>query len=161
MLSWMLLEENGVGFEAVEARRWALAAAAHDIAAAMTRLGMIYHNALAVDRDPTAAAEWWTKAAVRGDVDGQAMLGAAYLLGAGVRRDSVVALAWLLRAQRGGSPLATRFLNGARAGLSVSEIAEAKRANPSRPCRSHRDDRRHRGSHRPRENGACARAHRR
>jgi TPR repeat protein len=127
MLSWMLLEENDVGFDAMEARRWALAAAAQGIAAAMTRLGMIYHDALDVDRDPTAAAEWWTRAAVRGDADGQAMLGAAYLLGAGVRRDGVVALAWLLRAQQGGSTLGTRYLKSARAGLSVREIAEAER----------------------------------
>jgi uncharacterized protein len=41
MLSWMLLEENGIGFDPIEARRWALAAAEQDIAAAMTRLGMI------------------------------------------------------------------------------------------------------------------------
>ena len=34
---------------------------------------MIYHNALAVDRDPAAAAGWWTKAAAHGDVDGQTM----------------------------------------------------------------------------------------
>jgi uncharacterized protein len=127
MLSWMLLEENGVGFDAVEARRWALAAATQGIAAAMTRLGMIYHNALGVDRDATVAAEWWTKAAVRGDVDGQAMLGAAYLLGAGVNRDAVAALTWLLRAQQGGSALAVRFLNSARAALSASNIAEAER----------------------------------
>ena len=56
MLSWMLLEGDSIPFDAVEARRWALAAAKQDIAAAMTRLGMIYHNALAVDRDPAAAA---------------------------------------------------------------------------------------------------------
>jgi TPR repeat protein len=88
---------------------------------------MIHHNALGVDRNPTMAAEWWTKAAVRGDVDGQAMLGAAYLLGAGVEGDNVAALTWLLRAQRGGSPVATRFLSSARAALSDSDIAEAER----------------------------------
>jgi TPR repeat protein len=68
------------------------AAAEQGIAAAMTRLGMIHHDALGVDRDPKTAAAWWTKAAARGDADGQAMLGAAHLLGAGVARDRV--LAW-------------------------------------------------------------------
>ena len=115
MLSWMLLEEGGVGFDPVEARRWALAAAERGIAAAMTRVGMIYHNALGIGRDPATAAHWWTKAAAHGDADGQAMLGAAHILGAGVARDGVAALTWLLRASRGGSVLAEPFLNSARA----------------------------------------------
>ena len=50
-----------------------------------------------------------------------------YLLGAGVQRDNVAALTWLLRARRGGSAVATRFLNSARAALSDSEIAAAER----------------------------------
>ncbi len=92
----------------------------------MTRLGMIHHNALGVERDPAAAAAWWTKAAARGDADGQAMLGAAHVLGAGVSRDGVAALAWLIRAQGGGSALAERFLKAARGALSADEIAEAE-----------------------------------
>jgi uncharacterized protein len=124
MLSWMLLEGETAPFEAGEARRWALAAAEQGIA--MTRLGMIYHNALDVDRDPATAATWWTKAAARGDADGQAMLGASHLLGAGVSRDGVAALAWLLRASAGGSALAAPFLNNARSALSSDEITEAE-----------------------------------
>ena len=123
----MLLEGEAVPFDAVEARRWALAAAEQGVASSMTRLGMIYHNALAVDRDPTAAAAWWTKAAARGDADGQAMLGAAHLLGTGAPRDGVAALAWLLRANAGGSALAARFLSNARGALSADQIAEAER----------------------------------
>ena len=80
----------------------------------MTRLGMIYHNAVAVDRDPAAAAAWWGKAAARGDADGQAMLGAAHVLGAGVARDRVAALA-------------QPFLKPARDALSADKIAEAER----------------------------------
>ncbi|MGZ8403947.1 MAG: tetratricopeptide repeat protein, partial [Rhodoplanes sp.] len=52
MLSWMLLEGECIAGDAVEARRWARAAAKQGIAAAMTRVGMIYHNALGVERDP-------------------------------------------------------------------------------------------------------------
>jgi hypothetical protein len=88
---------------------------------------MIYHNALGVPRDPAAAAAWWTKAALRGDVDGQAMLGAAHLLGAGVARDPIGALAWLLRARAGGSALAEPFLAQARTLLPAEAIAEAER----------------------------------
>ncbi len=51
----------------------------------MTRLGMIFHNALGVERDANAAADWWRKGATRGDADAQAMLGAAYHLGSGRR----------------------------------------------------------------------------
>jgi hypothetical protein len=93
----------------------------------MTRLGMMFHDALGVERDPAAATTWWAKAAARGDADGQAMLGAAHMLGAGVSRDGVVALAWLIRARGGGSALAERFLKAARGALSTDEIAEAER----------------------------------
>jgi TPR repeat protein len=93
----------------------------------MTRLGMMYHNALGVERDVAAAASWWAKAATNGDADGQAMLGAAHLLGAGVPRDGVAALAWLIRARAGGSALADLFLKNARGALSADEIAKAER----------------------------------
>ena len=92
----------------------------------MTRVGMIYHNALGVDRDPQQAALWWDKAAIRGDADAQAMLGAAYHLGAGVPRDRVAALAWLLRGRDAGSELAAPFLDAARTSLSPLEIARAR-----------------------------------
>ena len=51
MLSWMLLEGDGIAVDHAEiARRWAEAAAAQGVAASMTRLGMIFHNALGVER---------------------------------------------------------------------------------------------------------------
>ncbi len=93
----------------------------------MTRLGMIYHNALGVDRDAEAAARWWRRGAERGDADGQAMLGAAYHLGAGAPRDALAAYVWLLRARAGGSPLAGRYVEAAQAALSPDEILEAVR----------------------------------
>jgi uncharacterized protein len=93
----------------------------------MTRLGMIYHNALGVEREPAAAVAWWSKAAASGDADGQAMLGAAYMLGTGINRDSIDALAWLIRARAGGSALAERFLEAARNALPADQRAEAER----------------------------------
>jgi uncharacterized protein len=127
MLSWMLLEGETIQPDVTAARQWALAAAEQGIAASMTRLGMIYHNALGVERDPAEAVSWWRKAAERGDADGQAMLGAAFHLGAGIAPDRMAALAWLLRAQAGGSALAASFLQAARALLSKAEVAEAER----------------------------------
>jgi TPR repeat protein len=127
MLSWMQLEGECIPRDVVEARRWALAAADQGIAAAMTRIGMLHHNALGVDRDPSEAARWWRRGAEAGDADGQAMLGAALALGSGVARDSVAALAWLLRAQASGSALAGPFLAAARAALDAAGVAEAER----------------------------------
>lgn len=134
MLSWMLLEGETIAPDPGEARRWALAAADQGVAASMTRLGMIYHNALGVERDPVAAATWWRQAAVAGDADGQAMLGAAHHLGAGVSRDPVEALALLLRAKANGSALAEPFIPAARQLLNGEQIVEAEQraARPNR-----------------------------
>jgi TPR repeat protein len=128
MLSWLLVEAELLPPDYEEARRWALAAAEQGVAAAMTRLGMLHHNALGVARDPAAAAHWWRKAAALGDADGQAMLGAAHHMGAGVERDAVAALTWLLRAQRGGSKLATPFLPSAYAACTAEQRREAEGA---------------------------------
>jgi TPR repeat protein len=78
-----------------------------------------------VDRDPAAAGRWWDKAAARGDADAQAMLGAAFHLGAGVSRDPVAAMTWLLRGQKGGSGLATPFLEAVRASLAPAQLDRA------------------------------------
>ena len=74
----------------------------------------------------SAAAEWWAKAAGRGDADAQAMLGAAFHLGAGVPQDRVAAFALLLRARKGGSALASSFFDAVRGTLSSHEMAEAE-----------------------------------
>lgn len=125
MLSWMLLEDGPL-FDPVEARLWAGRAAGQGVATAMTRLGMLHHNAVGVARDPAEAARWWRLAAERGEADAQAMLGAAHHLGSGVAKDPVQALAWLLRGQTGGSTLAGRFLGPARAALDPAGIAAAE-----------------------------------
>ncbi len=105
MLSWMLMEGEVITADPVEARDWALKAAEGGVAAAMTRLGMIYHNALGVPRDPSQAVHWWRKASAAGDPDGEAMLGAALHLGMGVERDPVAAYECLMRAGRAAARL--------------------------------------------------------
>jgi hypothetical protein len=126
MLSFILLESLAAP-DYRGARRFAELAAAQGIASSMTRLGMIFHNALGVDRNPAQAVSWWRRGAERGDTDGQAMLGAAYHLGAGVKRDPMEAFTWLTRAHAGGSALAAGFLDAVRAGLSTQEIAAGER----------------------------------
>ena len=105
-------------------------------AASITRLGMIFYNALGVERNAQAAADWWRKAATRGDGEGQAMLGAAYHLGSGAPRDAVEAFAWLTWARQNGSPLASQFFEAVRQTLSPEQKAEAERraAAPLEPA---------------------------
>src|SRR5260370_41430742 len=61
MLSWMLLDGGLIQSDLGEAHRWALAAAENGVAAAMTRLGMLFHGAIGVERDPATAADWWRR----------------------------------------------------------------------------------------------------
>ena len=118
MLSWMLLE-SGLPEARAEALRWAQAAAEAGIATSMTRLGMMFHDALGVERDPAAAAEWWRRGMAAGDPDSEAMLGAATLLGQGVAQDSERALSLLLSAEAKGSRLAAPFIKAARAASPI------------------------------------------
>ena len=115
MLSWMLLEGQIVPPDPAEARRLAEAAAAQGNAAAMTRLGMIHHNALGVERDPAAAARWWARPRRlrRRRRPGDARRRPAH--GPGRARDPYAGFVWLLRAQAGGSELAYPFLRAAEA----------------------------------------------
>ena len=120
MLSWMLLE-GALEANRAEALRWARAAAEAGIATSMTRLGMIHHDAIGVERDAALAAEWWRRGMEAGDPDSQAMLGAATLLGQGVPKDAACALSLLLEAERQGSLLASPFIKAARAAASPAE----------------------------------------
>lgn len=122
MLSWMLLE-GGNPADRAEALRWAQAAAEAGIATSMTRLGMMHHDALGVDRDAGTAAQWWQRGMAAGDPDSEAMLGAATLLGQGVPVDAERALALLLTAEGKGSQLAAPFIKAARAAVAPAEPA--------------------------------------
>ncbi|WP_336813633.1 tetratricopeptide repeat protein [Bosea sp. MMO-172] len=122
MLSWMLLERGDLA-DRTEALRWAQAAAEAGVATSMTRLGMMHHDALGVERDADTAAQWWQRGMAAGDPDSEAMLGAATLLGQGVPADAKRALALLLGAEGKGSPLAAPFIKAARAAISPAESA--------------------------------------
>jgi TPR repeat protein len=122
MLSWMLLE-GGREADRPEALRWAKAAAEAGVASSMTRLGMMHHEALGVERDAMMAAQWWRRGADAGDSDAKAMLGAALLLGQGVAKDPARALDLLLAAERDGSLLAAPFIKAARAAVAPHEAA--------------------------------------
>ena len=120
MLSWMLLEGADPA-DRIEALRWAQAAAEAGIATSMTRLGMMHHDALGVERSADTAAQWWRRGMAAGDPDSEAMLGAATLLGQGVPPDAEGALLLLLSAEGKGSPLAAPFIKAARAAAAPAE----------------------------------------
>jgi len=102
-------------------------AAAAGVAAAMTRMGMICHNALGVERDPEQAARWWAKGVEAGDADAMAMLGAANHLGQGVERDPMRAMTLLIMAQELGAPMAGLFFEAVRAGIPPEAFEKADR----------------------------------
>ena len=59
--------------------------------AAMTLIGEIYHDGLAVKRDDEEAARWWRLAALHGDLAGAYEYGVALLSGAGVAQNKAAA----------------------------------------------------------------------
>lgn len=69
-----------------------------DDAAAMTLLGELYKDGLAVRRDPTEAARWFRLAAERGDRQAQFALGLAYINGSGVPKDRKAGQEWFEKA---------------------------------------------------------------
>lgn len=127
MASWMLLERDDAHLHLAEAHRLAQAAADAGIASAMTRMGMIHHNALGVERDPEAAVAWWGRGVAAGDPDAMAMLGAANHLGQGVEPDPLRAMVLLILAKRGGSALAETFFSAVEASLSPAAFENAGR----------------------------------
>jgi len=126
-LSSILVDGLVAPTHASEAFEWASKAASQASLAAMTRLGLIYHEAKGVERDPATSVHWWQRAARLGDSEAQAMLGAALSLGSGVLRDDIQALAWLLLAKAGGSGLADRYMVPVAKRMSESDVQEAER----------------------------------
>ena len=134
MLSWMLLEGEVIAARCRSSAALGRSGRRAGHRRAMTRLGMIFHNALGVERDRRAGG------AMVGDAPpsvatptARRCSGAALHLGAGVARDGVAALAWLLRARTGGSALAAAYLRS-RARDAVAGRHRGRRA-ARRRCR--------------------------
>lgn len=75
-------------------------------AAAMTLLGELYNQGLAVRQDTAQAAEWYRLAARHGDAHAMASLGLMAADGRGLARDPVKARDWLEKAASRGEPTA-------------------------------------------------------
>lgn len=77
-------------------------AANADDASAMTLLGELYRDGLAVRRDIAEAAKWYRLAAVRGDRQAQFAIAIAHLGGAGVEKSPASARQWFEKAAAQG-----------------------------------------------------------
>ncbi len=73
--------------------------------AAMTLLGLRYHEGLGVTQDFAAAFDWFQKAAQSGNAEAQYRLGTYYRSGLGVGRDDLAAVEWLQKAADQGDPV--------------------------------------------------------
>jgi TPR repeat protein len=71
-------------------------------AAAMTLIGEIYHDGLALKRDDEEAARWWRLAANLGNPQGAFEYGVALLSGSGVKADKAAAAAEFAKAAEQG-----------------------------------------------------------
>jgi len=85
--------------------------------AAMTLIGEIYHDGLAVKRDDEEAARWWRLASSFGDAQGAYEYGVALLSGAGVASDKARAREEFIKAAEKG-------ISGALYNLGVLALQE-------------------------------------
>ena len=93
-------------------------------------LGLLYTKGLGVERDYIQAAEWYHRAASRGDTFAQSNLGLLYANGQGVKQDYVEAYKWFdLAATHGPSDSRGKASNNRQAvgaKLTPKQISEAQ-----------------------------------
>lgn len=83
---------------------------------------------MGVEKDFTAAAEWYRRAAEQGIAIAQHNLGAKYALGQGVIQDYVKAHMWGNIAKSNGSANAEKLLTLLEERMTASQISEAQAA---------------------------------
>jgi TPR repeat protein len=81
----------------IRARHLSELAAAQGSMNAECRLGSIYHEGLAVERDPKRAFSHWMRAALSGHPGSQFMIAVAYEVGAAVEADRIESAFWYTR----------------------------------------------------------------
>jgi uncharacterized protein len=70
--------------------------------AAQTNLGVMFENGRGVEKDPAQAAQWYRRAADKGNAQAQFNLGDLYEAGRGVDKDLNQALDWFRKAAKQG-----------------------------------------------------------
>lgn len=77
-------------------------ATSHNEAKAQNSLGLCYEDGVGVEKNETAAVEWYTKAANQGFADAQLNLGFCYEDGIGVEKNFTAAVEWFTMAANQG-----------------------------------------------------------
>ncbi len=106
----------------------AQALAANADAAALNLVGIHYYVGAGVERDFTAAGQWFERAARLGNADAQRNLGVLYLRGLGVRQDDFLAFAWFTEAAERGNARALAYLAQMGDALTPSQVVKARHA---------------------------------
>ena len=81
---------------------------------AQNNLGAMYELGKGVPREPYQAVEWYSRAAVQGDVSSQVNLGRMYRNGLGVPQDKQKAIKWFEKAAAQGDDEARKFMKQMR-----------------------------------------------
>jgi uncharacterized protein len=87
------------------------------MATAQFNLGLMYVNGHGVQRDDSAAALWFRKAAEQGYALAQSNLGTMYLYGHGMTQNDTEAVMWFRKAADQGDAVAEFLLGNQSAGL--------------------------------------------
>ena len=77
---------------------------------AQSKLGYLYTEGIAVQKNYETAFDWFSKAAKQGDIDGQYNLGIFYLNGWGTPKNKTMAAQYLAAASAQGDPAAEAAL---------------------------------------------------
>jgi TPR repeat protein len=90
-------------------------------------LGFLYYKGLGVERDPSAAALWFTRAADKGQPTAQFFLGTLYLDGRGVEQDFARAHMWCDIALSSGFPAALACRDEAALHMNADDLSRSSR----------------------------------
>jgi TPR repeat protein len=117
--------ENGRGLprDLDQARAWYTRAAAQGYSSALYSLGYVCFT----QGDGACAVEWWTRAARQDSADAMFSLGVLYDEGTAMPRDPVQAHMWYDLAAAAGAAGAAEKRDALARGMSVAEVAEARR----------------------------------
>jgi TPR repeat protein len=95
--------------------------------AAINFVGIHYYLGVGVERDFSAAAQWFERAARAGNGDAQRNLGVLYMRGWGVPRDNVTAYGWLFQAFSQGNRRAKTYLRSVEHLITPNQTMQARK----------------------------------
>lgn len=95
--------------------------------AAINFVGIHYYLGLGVERDFSAAARWFERAARAANADGQRNLGVLYMRGWGVPRDNVTAYAWFSQSSSQGNRRARVYLETVEHSITPNQTMQARK----------------------------------